>query len=196
MITCGRCDKKIDSIAEMGDHIFKTGHQEYRTSDGIELPRTINISLMAGPKACVDCGKKFTNNYHYCEHIVITGHENIGMHTYAKKQKIELDELEQQWFYGRPDIPYTRKPQAGQEGNLLVTCPECKKEYKSVYFMDTDFDKWKRPDTQTLVITCSLCGVTSNTPNQNIRLRQKVYEERIERLEDQLRRYKEKYGEL
>ena len=49
---------------------------------------------------------------------------------------------------------------------------------QDIYFMDIDFDTWK-PDTQSCDRVCSVCGVKSSTPHQNIRLRQKAYEERI-----------------
>lgn len=195
MITCGICRKKIDSMAELGDHVGETGHEEYRTQDGVDLPRYMSTLLVAGAKWCIDCSEHFANNYRYYEHVVRTGHEQHGVSSHMKSQKMELDRLEKEWFFERPHIPYTREPLSGQDGNLMVWCPKCKQEYKSGYFMDTDFDLWK-PNTQSWDMTCSLCGVTSEIPNQNIRLRHKVYEERVNQLQEQLRRYKEKYGNL
>jgi hypothetical protein len=195
MIICSNCSKKIDSMAEMGDHLAETGHEKYSTRDGRELPWDINISLMAGSKWCTDCKQTFTNNYRYYEHIVVSNHESSGIAAHAKSEKIELDTLEQEWFYARPHIQYMRQPRYGQDGNLMVKCPECNSEYKSGYFIDMDFDTWIS-DTQSWDMLCPICGVKSGTPNQNIRLRQKVYEEKIVQLEEKLKRYREKYGDL
>jgi hypothetical protein len=194
MITCNTCNKKIDSMVRMGDHLSETGHERYTAQDGREVPRHINTYLMDGGKWCTDCGQTFTNNYRFYEHLIVSNHGSSGIAAHAKSQKIELDNLEQEWFYDRPNIPYMRQPRYGHDGNLLVKCPECNSEYKSGYFMDIDFDTWK-PNTQSWNMVCSVCGVKSSTPNQNIRLRQKAYEERIVQLEEKLKRYREKYGE-
>ena len=46
MITCNTCNKKIDSMVRMGDHLSETGHERYTTQDGLEVPWHINTYLI------------------------------------------------------------------------------------------------------------------------------------------------------
>jgi hypothetical protein len=53
MITCVKCHAKIDSIAEMGDHLAKDGHQDCRTADRISLPFEVGVLLRAAAMRCI-----------------------------------------------------------------------------------------------------------------------------------------------
>ena len=189
MITCANCNTKFDSMAEMGDHLGETSHEDYRTTDGIALPWEIGVLLMAGAKWCSFdlgnynlCREQFTNNYRFYEHVIRKEHFDL-LKDYFIREKKRLDDFEREWFFNREHIRYQRPPlpismKHGRieqpDGNLIVKCPTCGKLYESGFFMDANPQDWK-PDSRYWMMTCSKCGKTTNTSNQNIRLRQEVY---------------------
>ena len=214
MIVCAKCNSKVDSIAEMGDHIAEKAHQEYRTADGIQLPWEIRVSLMAGTHWCGYhpkdgrnfpfnvCREEFTSAYRLYEHMMRAEHFALPK-SFVLGEKKRLDDFEQEWFFGKDPIRYQRPPLdpfmvrgrivSEPDGNLIVKCPSCERRYWSGYFMDANPQEMK-DNSHVWQMKCPKCGKTTDTPNQNIWLRQELYEQliasqkkEIKRLQDLLR---------